>query len=333
MADRRRPVDDASHDVAVMATASDASLCKLSAASLGYFEDPFVQFFVKSPSRRMPIINRGYYARVTAMERVVLRFLDAHTNAAGAQVVVLGAGLDTMFFRLRRANRLPTNCTFFEVDFPDVTLQKVMTIRRRKPLMEVLGFDSTTALQSALSGGGTSLSADGYRLIPGDLRDIEATRGKLEQAGLTKSAPTLFISECVLIYMDAEFSKEWIAWSAGYFDDVSYLLYEQILPDDAFGRVMMDNIKARGCDLLSIRDYPTIEAQLERFRSSHFSMAQCWDMNDVYYKFLDATERAKREKLEIFDEVEEFHLLQAHYCVVVASKSSDSASARAIALY
>lgn len=107
------------------------------------------------------------------------------------------------------------------------------------------------------------------------------------------SVPTLFVSECVLIYMDAQYSREWISWSANYFTDVSYVLYEQILPDDAFGRVMMANIKARGCDLLSIRDYPTIDAQTERFREHHFEHVECLDMNDVYYKYLDATERAQ----------------------------------------
>lgn len=61
----------AEHDGAVRETASDASLCKLSASQLGYYADPFVQFFVKAPSRRMPIINRGYYARVAAVESLV----------------------------------------------------------------------------------------------------------------------------------------------------------------------------------------------------------------------------------------------------------------------
>lgn len=93
--------------------------------------------------------------------------------------------------------------------------------------------------------------------------------------------------------MDAQFSSRVISWSAEFFDDVSYVLYEQILPDDAFGRVMMANIKARGCDLLSIRDYPTLEAQIARFRVHNFEAAQAWDMNQIYYQFLDAEERAK----------------------------------------
>jgi hypothetical protein len=40
----------------------------------------------------------------------------------------------------------------------------------------------------------------------------------------------------------------------------------------------------------------------------------------------------RRERLEIFDELEEFHLLQAHYCVVVASKLASTPAARALAL-
>lgn len=146
---------DSSHDVAVMATAGDASLCKLSASSLGYFEDAFVQFFVKSPSRRMPLINRGYYARVAAIETLVTKFLRAHDAdpAQKTQVVILGAGLDTMYFRLKNRAALPAQCEYFEMDFPDVTLQKVMTIRRRKPLMELLGLSSPAELQKAASAG------------------------------------------------------------------------------------------------------------------------------------------------------------------------------------
>lgn len=141
------------HDGAVMETASDASLCKLSASALGYFHDPFVQFFVKSPSRRMPIINRGYYARVAAMEMLLTKFLAAVTpNGKKKQVVILGAGLDTMFFRLKEAGRL-AQCEYFELDFPDVTMQKVAVMRRRKALAALVGLDSNDAFMAAVSSG------------------------------------------------------------------------------------------------------------------------------------------------------------------------------------
>lgn len=142
------------HDSAVMDTASDASLCKLSASVLGYFRDPFVQFFVKSPSRRMPIINRGYYARVAAVETLLTKFLAAETpyETKKKQVVILGAGLDTMFFRLKDAGSL-AQCEYFELDFPDVTMQKVAVMRRRKALAALVGLDSNEAFMSAVSSG------------------------------------------------------------------------------------------------------------------------------------------------------------------------------------
>lgn len=139
-------------DHAVMETASDASLCKLSAKTLGYFTDPFIQYFVKSPSRRMPLINRGYYARVTAIEQVVQRFMEAH-QAQKFQIVILGAGLDTMYFRLRDQEKIPSQCEYYELDFAEVTKQKTMTIRRRKPLMTVLGLQSAMDLEAACSLG------------------------------------------------------------------------------------------------------------------------------------------------------------------------------------
>lgn len=137
------------------------------------------------------------------------------------------------------------------------------------------------------------MNVRGYHLLPGDLRDLASTRTTLEGAGLDPTVPTLFVSEVVFVYMEAQHSMEWIQWSSTYFVDVSYVVYEQILPNDAFGRVMMQNINARGCPLLSIDTYPTIEAQIERFRIHSFALTQCWDMNNVYYKYLNEVERLK----------------------------------------
>lgn len=46
-------------EAVVQSTANDATVCKLAAASRGYFEDPFLQYFVKTPMRKPPIISRG----------------------------------------------------------------------------------------------------------------------------------------------------------------------------------------------------------------------------------------------------------------------------------
>ena len=49
-------------------TNDQASICKHSMAKLGYYEDPYVSHFVKTPSRRTPVTNRGYYLRVSAID-------------------------------------------------------------------------------------------------------------------------------------------------------------------------------------------------------------------------------------------------------------------------
>ena len=43
-------------------------------------------------------------------------------------------------------------------------------------------------------------------------------------------------------------------------------------------------------------------------------------MNDVYYRLLSPEAVARAERLELFDEVEEWHLMSAHYCIAVACK-------------
>ncbi len=59
------------------------------------------------------------------MDLIVRRFIAASSRTADgkSQIVSLGSGLDTTFFRLQLDGRSPT--TYFEVDFPEVTLRKV----------------------------------------------------------------------------------------------------------------------------------------------------------------------------------------------------------------
>ena len=43
--------------------------------------------------------------------------------------------------------------------------------------------------------------------------------------------------------------------------------------------------------------------------------AECFNMSVVYMSKLDKVERLRIEKIEIFDEFEEWELLQSHYCL------------------
>ena len=71
-------------------------------------------------------MNRGYYARVSAVRMAMSRFLRAFPTQE-VQIVNLGAGLDSSFWWLQ--NERKDNLTYFEIDFDDVINQKVLYIK------------------------------------------------------------------------------------------------------------------------------------------------------------------------------------------------------------
>jgi len=51
--------------------------------------------------------------------------------------------------------------------------------------------------------------------------------------------------------------------------------------------------------------------------------ADCYNMSEIYAKRLDINERHRIEKLEIFDEFEEWELLSKHYCLCLGKRIAD----------
>jgi hypothetical protein len=91
-------------DDSIRQTDSDAAGARLSAAQKLYFEDNFIKDFVPrahlQPSRP-PLINIGTHARSTGIDALVHKWLDCSTLAGKrSQIVSLGAGSDTRFWRL-----------------------------------------------------------------------------------------------------------------------------------------------------------------------------------------------------------------------------------------
>ena len=90
-----------------------------------------------------------------------------------------------------------------------------------------------------------------YHILPADLRDLASVESQLSSAGIDFNAPTLFLSECVLIYMEHEFSNDVIRFAAKKFSTSVFVTYEQIRPNTRFGSVMVDNIRRRGCPMFA----------------------------------------------------------------------------------
>ena len=165
-------------DNAVEATSDDAAISKLSSATLGYYKDPFLHHLVARPkfTRRSPLINRGYFARVAARDKVVHDFLQASRSSERNQIVALGAGSDTLFFRLKAESKQPT--CFIEVDFPAVVERKTKIICNTRELNEMIKVDVEEVKENIgklrnSKGNQVYLQSDEYSLFAADIRKTD----------------------------------------------------------------------------------------------------------------------------------------------------------------
>lgn len=301
---------ESNEDLAVQNTSNDAAVSRESAARLGYIDDPFVAKFVKSThqQRRAPLINRGTYCRFHGVQRVLRQFSQ---QSPQGQVVVLGAGLDTSYFILARDSAQPAR--YFEIDFAEVAAKKAATIYRARQLRALLPEDTQVAL------GGMELHSSRFCLLSGDLRRFtQDLAPKLLEHGLDLSQPTLFVSECVLIYLDPAHSDSILDWITQNMSKAALLTYEQILPDDRFGQMMIENLKNRGLLLRGLHAHPTTESLCQRFLQRGWVAATAIDLAQYHDECIDKQELQRLSKIEFIDEWEEFRLLVQHYAFTFA---------------
>ena len=298
-------------DAIVQQTNDDASISRESAVALGYMQDPYSSAMVKQPSRRAPIINRGTYLRTKTIDSLVKKFVE-HPDVRGrAQVVSLGAGSDTRYFRLRDEGMEVQR--YFEVDFGAVTARKVQTMKAKSELfgkfMEHVEIMSETEVHSPK-----------YYLLEGDLREWETLMKKLLEFGFDKSLPTLWLSECVLIYLEPEDGDRIVEWVGRNMSHAAFVTYEPFRPFDPFGQVMIRNLSTRGIVLKAIHVYHDEQQQKQRYLTRGFNSSHLIDMKHAFDERVDAVEKQRLAKLEMVDEVEEWDLLGSHYFVLCASK-------------
>ncbi|KAI9281612.1 S-adenosyl-L-methionine-dependent methyltransferase [Sporodiniella umbellata] len=309
-----------SGDDIVRGTNDDATTSRLSAAALQYLQDPFVHCFVKKPVRRSPIINRGTFIRNYALDRLVQQFLSLGPKK---QIVSLGAGFDTRYFTIKAglldtetAKLSPQLARYFEIDFSEITTKKAMTIHRQRDLSELIG-------EMKIERGGLDLKAKDYCLLGGDLRNWSEVSNHLLSAGFDVNVPTLFLSECVFIYLSPHDSQKIIQWITETTSHAMFALYEQIKPNDAFGKMMIRNLKSRSIDLKGIYEFPDLIHQQKRFKDLGWNHAVAMDINTVHDQCVSKEEIARIAKIEMLDELEEWRMISAHYCIVWAYKTKE----------
>ncbi|XP_075420756.1 leucine carboxyl methyltransferase 1 [Tenrec ecaudatus] len=300
-------------DEGVRGTCEDASLCKRFAVSIGYWHDPYIQHFVRlCKERKAPEINRGYFARVHGVSQLIKAFL--RKTECHCQILNLGAGMDTTFWRLKDENLLPSK--YFEVDFPMIVTRKIHNIKSKPPLSKpIVELHSEDTIQT----DGHMLNSKRYAIIGADLRDLCELEEKLKKCHMNAQLPTLLITECVLIYMTPEQSANLLKWAANSFENAMYINYEQVNMDDRFGQIMIENLRRRQCDLAGVEMCKSLESQRERLLSCGWETASVVDMMELYSR-LPRSEVIRIESLEFLDEMELLEQLMQHYCLCWATK-------------
>ncbi|XP_038064602.1 leucine carboxyl methyltransferase 1-like isoform X1 [Patiria miniata] len=297
-------------DDAIYATNDDAAMCKRFAVQQGYWKDPYIQFLVKAGERKAPEINRGYYARTEGLRSLMRQFLKL-THCA-CQIVNLGAGFDTNFWLLKDEGLLAD--VFVELDMRAVTSRKCHMIRTRSKLLEPVQAShgsEPVVIEDA------ELHSTHYHIMWADMRDLKQVEEKLGQVGLDKNKPTLFLSECVLVYMPLDKSNSLVKWAGTNFSSALFLNYEPVNMGDRFGHVMVENLRKRTCALAGVEACQSLETQKARFLSNGWEGAAAMDMMSVY-RSLPADDLHRIERLEFMDEREPLQQLMDHYCIAWA---------------
>uniref|UniRef100_A0A8B9QGU6 tRNA wybutosine-synthesizing protein 4 n=1 Tax=Apteryx owenii TaxID=8824 RepID=A0A8B9QGU6_APTOW len=276
---RGRP--GATRDAAVQSTGDSSAVSKCSAAARGYVRDRFLGLLVgRRRRRRAPLIHRGYYIRTRAVDHCVQDFLLKTQSHSRTQILSLGAGFDSLYFRLKDMGLL-SHTVVYEVDFPNVACQKATLIKGIKELSALVGDAGGEGL------GAITFSGEDYKLLGVDLSELSKLEKALEKAGLDNEVPTLFLAEVVLTYMENSRSDALIQWAAEHFPQACFVLYEQMHPEDPFGRVMQQHFSQLNSTLHSLAQYPDREAQRRRF------LQREWHLKCSHYFVLTAAKGMK----------------------------------------
>ncbi|KAK3657589.1 carboxy methyl transferase for protein phosphatase 2A [Elasticomyces elasticus] len=287
---------EAGRDAIIQQTDHDASSSRMSAVALNYLDDPFARAFLAPGEqivKRYPIINRGTYVRTKAIDKLVARFLDAYPEQR-KQIVSLGAGSDTRFFRLMTEQSRGSNVVYHELDFEANANQKRSILRQTSEMSD--------CIKKAEQQGSS------YHLHAIDLRAL-TNKSPPIIPDLDTTLPTLILNAAtsVLQYFTMNLAGP-----------LALVLYEPVRPFDAFGKTMVTNLASRGIHLQTLKRYSSLDAQRQRLRLAGFSNGQgARDVHQLYEDdgWVSQNERERIEKLEWLDEVEEWKLLASHYCV------------------
>lgn len=291
---------------------------KFSASSLGYFCDDFLLEMVDKKKRRAPLINWGYYLRYKSIEYTFEKAVsDLCTAGNSFQILSIGAGFDTTFFNVsQKFGSNERNYHFFEIDLPSNVQRKTNLIKRSEKCRNLL-----KRPQFQDQGG---IISDNFTLFACDLANQKELQKKLEQLQFEFKAPTLILSECVITYMEEKDSSSLIVFLASVLENAAFFVYEQIRPEDAFGKFMIRHFNKIGSPIKGVHKYFDVTTQCNRYLDSGWEVSEDVTLAQVMKRICKESEKELQRvrNLEPFDEFEELYLKSSHYLLVSSFKGS-----------
>ncbi|CAG2113041.1 unnamed protein product [Medioppia subpectinata] len=286
-------------------TNDESSRTKASIASLRYTSDAFAALFC-APLKRTPEINRGYYARISAVNHVIREF--CRREGPTTQVVNVGAGFDSLFWRLSAEKTCFARVV--DVDSEHVTRHKIRAIDKWPQLK--------AEVENPLTED-CALHSDRYHAISCDATKArKLTQRLVNECHVCDTNPILFVFECVLLYWTRDQTSGLISALSQAFPSSAFLVFDVFNTDDTFAHVMQDSLQSRDTPLLGVSSSVTLDQWKDKFAENGVQNVIAWDMNTVYDQLLSREDRQRVERLEFLDETELLTQLLSHYCLVFA---------------
>lgn len=198
---------------------------------------------------------------------------------------------------------------YHEIDFPATSAKKLQLVRSVPALRAIL----PGAQGSDVAWSSTDLPNDCQYWCHGvDLRELTAEADK-SLDGVRSDVPTLVISECCLCYLEVGEATGVVKHFTDKIQDLSLVLYEPILPHDAFGQQMVSNLATRRLRMPTVQTYTDMPQQQRRLKDAGFEQARSMTIGEVWKQWTPPDEKIRVDGLEGLDEVEEWDLLASHY--------------------
>ncbi|KAJ4352640.1 tRNA methyltransferase ppm2 [Ascochyta clinopodiicola] len=306
----RSKVEKRDDDIIHNAQTNDSSIVSKRCVSKIYLSDEpdFYEPFAPKYVRRNPLINRGYWLRMHAIEQIVKRHLEEDTGKKKVRYPLL-----------------TEKATFVDVDYPQLIEKKRDVVFTKSLLRDAL---LKTRLRSADLP--VRVRSSQYMAVGCDLRDLQLLERTLRAELDIPNSSILFVAEVSVTYMPLADANKLIHW-ANSFDNSRFCVLEQYLPqgpDHPFAHTMLTHFDKLHASINSVKQYQTLAQQSSRFLDAGWPSLEVacnlWDLwsDDT---FTPPPLRKKVDMIEPFDEWEEFALFGGHYFLLVASNAKAGA--------